>query len=103
MITLSKNVTVNFMPEESGTYNWQVQNLTSDSSLYVYSWLNDDECYEAEIPYYYDEYEMASWYNGIQSGKTQSVHLTWGNYEGYSSTGYFTIRVTQGEDELAKH
>ena len=102
-IRTGEHVTVNFMPEESGTYNWQVQNLTSDSSLYVYSWLNDDECYEAEIPYYYDEYEMASWYNGIQSGKTQSVHLTWGNYEGYSSTGYFTIRVTQGEDELAKH
>lgn len=102
-IRTGEHVTVNFMPEESGTYNWQVQNLTSDSSLYVYSWLNDDECYEAEIPYYYDEYEMASWYNGIQSGETQSVHLTWGNYEGYSSTGYFTIRVTQGEDELAKH
>lgn len=101
-IRTGEHVTVNFMPEESGTYNWQVQNLTSDSSLYVYSWLNDDECYDAEIPYYYDEYEMASWYNGIQSGETQSVHLTWDNYNEYSSTGYFTIRVTQREDELSK-
>ncbi len=101
-IRTGERVTVNFAPEESGTYNWQVQNKTSDSSLYVYSWLNDDECYDAEIPYYYDDFEMASWSNKIQSGETQSVYLTWDNYEEYSSTGYFTIRVTQGEDELAK-
>ena len=100
-IRTGERVTVNFEPEESGTYNWQVQNNTPDSSLYVYSWLND-ECYDAEIPYYYDDYEMASWSNKIQSGETQSVYLTWDNYEGYSSTGYFTIKVTQGEDELAK-
>ena len=101
-IRMGERVIVNFTPEESGTYNWQIQNYSYDSYLSVNSWLNGDECYTGGIPCYYDDYEIASWYNGIQSGETQSVYLTWDNYNEYSSTGNFSISVTQGEDELSK-